>query len=244
MIVGERLRQARIITGLTQTGLAKKLGIRQPAIVQFEKSARQPSPKTLEAISFATGFPVSFFSQEQRTSFPLGTLLFRGKKRMLVRERSEAHELASVLFEAIERLTRSMKERSVKVPILTDSRPRQAAVLTRSALGLSPEGPAKNLIHHLEAAGVVVMALPRPLPNRDAFSAWTASDSPVIALSPEKPGDRQRWSAAHELGHLVIHRQIKNNKANLEREANDFAGELLMPQQSYQRELVSCAINK
>jgi Zn-dependent peptidase ImmA (M78 family)/DNA-binding XRE family transcriptional regulator len=236
MIVGERLRQARNIKGLTQTSLAKVVGVRQPAIAQFESGARQPAPETLEAIAFATGFPTGFFLQERRTHFPLGTLLFRGP-RMLESAKTEAHELASLVYEAFESLSRNVKPLPLKVPVLVGEKPAEAARLTRSSLGLSPEGPVRNLVHHLEMAGVAVLAVPKPLPIRDAFSAWTTTEVPVIALSPDRPGDRQRWSAAHELGHLVLHRQIRGEARTLESEADAFAGALLMPKESIRQDM-------
>jgi Zn-dependent peptidase ImmA (M78 family)/DNA-binding XRE family transcriptional regulator len=239
MIVGDRVRQARTIKGLTQKQLADLVGVRQPAVAQFEHGSRQPSPETLEAIAFATAFPVAFFSKEQLTHFPFGTLLFRGKTRMSERERTEAHELAAILYEAIETLAKNIKPLPIKIPLLSDRRPSDAAELTRSAVGLSPHGPVRNLIHHLESAGVCVIAAPKPLSNRDGFSAWTSTNVPVIALSPEKPGDRQRWSATHELGHLVMHRQIKDTTRNLEREADAFAAAFLMPDSSIRPEMGS-----
>jgi Zn-dependent peptidase ImmA (M78 family)/DNA-binding XRE family transcriptional regulator len=236
LIVGERLRQARVIRGLTQTNLAKRVGVKQPAIAQFENGSRDPSRETLAAIAFATGFPPAFFSKPVRTHFPMGSLLFRGKARMTERQRGQSHELASLLFEAFETLASNVNTLPITVPMLTNRDPSKAAQLTRSALGLSPNGPLKNLVYNLEMAGAAVIALPVDLPNRDAFSVWTSSGVPVIVLSHDRPGDRQRWSAAHELGHLVMHRQVVERGKTLEDEADAFAAELLLPKSSIREE--------
>lgn len=156
---------------------------------------------------------------------------------MLQSERVEAHELASLAYEAYESLARSVKPLPVKIPMLSDTSAVQAAQLTRSAIGLSPQGPIPDLLHWLEMAGLAILALPKALPNRDAFSAWTTTDVPVVVLSSDRPGDRQRWSASHELGHLVLHRQIRDRTVNLEREADAFASAFLMPEESIRRDM-------
>jgi Zn-dependent peptidase ImmA (M78 family) len=50
----------------------------------------------------------------------------------------------------------------------------------------------------------------------------------VIALAGEFPGDRVRFSAAHELGHLVLHGPQERSR-EVEVEADAFAAELLTP---------------
>jgi Zn-dependent peptidase ImmA (M78 family) len=53
---------------------------------------------------------------------------------------------------------------------------------------------------------------------------------PVIVISGEAPGDRLRFSVAHELGHLVMHQSIRGDLGAIEREADAFAGEFLVPE--------------
>ena len=48
-------------------------------------------------------------------------------------------------------------------------------------------------------------------------------------------GDRIRSSTAHELGHLVMHKGLNYDGSNLEDEANQFAAEFLLPEQSMRR---------
>lgn len=59
---------------------------------------------------------------------------------------------------------------------------------------------------------------------------WTAvlvgRRHPVIGVSPAVPGDRFRFTLAHEIGHLTIH---VRKTTNTEHEANRFASALLVP---------------
>ena len=67
--------------------------------------------------------------------------------------------------------------------------------------GPSPDRPIGRLIRTLERHGVWVLAIPGPLPRRDACSAWAGGDDshPVIVVAAAA-GDRRRFSVAHELG--------------------------------------------
>ena len=63
MITPDRLRQARELRGLTQTALARQVGVHPSAIAQLETGRMQPSPAVLDALSRATGFPPAFFTR-------------------------------------------------------------------------------------------------------------------------------------------------------------------------------------
>jgi Zn-dependent peptidase ImmA (M78 family) len=87
----------------------------------------------------------------------------------------------------------------------------------------------------VERAGVVVVRLPTHLEDHDSYSVWPGSiidGRPIIAMTADHPGDRDRANTAHELGHLVLHtlrRTVDPDEA--EREAWRFAGAFLVPRQ-------------
>ncbi|WP_270200072.1 ImmA/IrrE family metallo-endopeptidase [Bifidobacterium pseudocatenulatum] len=83
----------------------------------------------------------------------------------------------------------------------------------------------------MERRGVVVA--PLTVDAGDAVSdGVTYPGMALIGYFPEgKPGDRLRFTIAHELGHLVLHRHRRPiDAALMEREANEFAGEFLFPE--------------
>jgi len=106
-----------------------------------------------------------------------------------------------------------------------------AAAVTRQALELPPDQPIGPLIRTLERGGVWVLAIPVPLPQRDACSTWAGGDgaTPVIVVAATPAGDRRRFSVAHELGHLVLHRVPQGSPHALERQADAFAEAFLLP---------------
>lgn len=239
MINGEKIRQAREMRAWTQTSLAEKVNVSQSHIAQVESGYIQPSQEVLESIALQTGFPPAFFRQENSTSFPEGSLLFRARRSITATQRAQAHQYAKTIFEAVEKLTEDLEVVPVVLPKDTEE-PKAAAQDTRAALGLSPDTPIPNLIRAVERAGVFVIALPVALEKRDAYALWAGDrgQQPVIVVAGETPGDRLRFSVAHELGHLVLHREYRGSEKEMDKEADQFASELLLPEEPIRHELI------
>lgn len=238
MINGDRIKQVRELRGLTQTGFAQSLGVTQSTIAQIESGRVMPSEELLQRIVLQTGFPVGFFKKNIAADFPLGSLLFRARASMTLRERNEALQFARTVLEISETMENQFEKISLRLPRF-EGDPKTAAIQTRSLFGLSPDSPVQNLTNLLEKNGILVIALPTKFRNRDAFSAWVGIDSrrPVITLSNmDVPGDRLRFNLAHELGHLVMHQAIRGDIKEVEQEANLFASEFLMPAESIRKE--------
>lgn len=236
MTYGDRIRQARELLGWTQQQLADKLGVRQPVIAQLEAGLYQGRDLT-SAIAFKTGFPPSFFSDPYIEDFPLGSLQFRGHSRLMRRDRQQAHRYGQLVYELYRRVSMNLRRPPVRLPRIVSGNHIEAATATRSAMGLAPDTPIKNLVNSAEKIGVVILGLPVGLEGRDAFSVW-ADDTPIIALAAGRPGDRIRLNVAHELGHLVMHQALRGTMKSLEKDAFNFAGELLLPQIAVLQEMV------
>jgi Zn-dependent peptidase ImmA (M78 family) len=83
----------------------------------------------------------------------------------------------------------------------------------------------------LESKGVRVFSLAIDAKEVDAFSMWYGG-KPFVFLNTFKSAEHCRFDAAHELGHLVLHRHGQCQGSELEREANAFASAFLMPRKS------------
>jgi Zn-dependent peptidase ImmA (M78 family)/DNA-binding XRE family transcriptional regulator len=239
MINPARLQQARVVRGFTQTVLAQQVGVHQSAVAQLETGRIQPSPEVLDAISRATGFPLAFFTRPSGPAFPLGSLRFRARAAMTARQRQQAWWYAHTLYELMAQMAAQTDYPAPHVPRMTGD-PVAAAQRTREVLGLAPDQPIGPLIRTLERSGVWVVAIPVPLPRRDACSAWAGGDGsiPVIVVAATTAGDRRRFSVAHELGHLVLHQVPEGSPRELERQADLFAEEFLLPAAAMRRVLV------
>jgi Zn-dependent peptidase ImmA (M78 family) len=119
------------------------------------------------------------------------------------------------------------------------SDPAAAARALRVAWGLG-NGPITHLVRRLEAHGIVVLTPQRDedLRSVDAFST-SRLPRPLIVLTPNRTDDvyRHRFSAAHELGHLVLHDDATPGDIGQEREADAFAAAFLTPRESLLPEL-------
>jgi Zn-dependent peptidase ImmA (M78 family) len=218
--------------------LAEKLGIQQYVISQAERNARVLSDDLLRQVSEVTGFPVEFFDESPESEFPLGSLLYRKFNYLSSQDKTHAYRMAWQSYYLYERLSKRLRTIPLRIQKYIEEDPITATRLIRSAIGCEPETPIKNLINKFERHGIIIIMLSEEINGLDAFSSWVNGIYPVIALSPERPGDRQRLSAAHELVHLVLHQSFRGGFDGLEREANQFAAELLLPEEAMRREIV------
>ncbi|SRR6266566_1721408 len=251
MINGYRIRQARELAHLTQTELADTVGTVQSTIAQIESGRLQPSEPLIEAIASHLGFPASFFSREDPPNFPLGSLLFRSHMNMSAIEKAEISRLGQIEFEMSNVMGKRVRNKiALRLPQLTDE-PTDivtAAQLTRNALGLSLDVPIPNLVKAVEQTGTIVLSLPAHFETCDAFSLWANVPSiqapfemkkPLVVISGETPGDRLRFSLAHEIGHLVLHQAVRGTTREMEDEAHKFAAELLLPEIVMRQEITT-----
>ncbi len=239
-MIGERIRLAREFCGLTQQELADGAGISQPALSQIEVGqVREPVRQTMEAISDATGFPLSYFDLGPLPDLPEGN--YRKLARGTVRASKQVRAQTRHIVEIVQRGERSLRLPPVRIaPVSELSGPDEIeslVVTVRDTLGVGERDPIPNVIRAVERSGVVVARLPGEVEAYDSFSAWPelglGEGRPVIVLTGEHPGDRERFTVAHELGHLVLHsirRGIEHDQA--EKEANQFAGALLLAPQA------------
>jgi Zn-dependent peptidase ImmA (M78 family) len=105
-----------------------------------------------------------------------------------------------------------------------------AALRTRWGLGT---GPIPHLVRLMENRGIVVALTPfvdHEIAKVSAFST-SAIPRPVIVLTPDRSDDvyYYRFTAAHELGHLVLHPDVEPGDLIQEREADAFAAAFLTP---------------
>jgi len=228
---GDRIRQARELSALTQVELENRSGIKQPAIAQIEAGVYVPSDSVLEAIALRTGFDIGFLKQEKPPAeFPIGSFLYRTQARVTAKEKAQAHRTAQLMFE----IALVMRARLQDIPVLiprTSEPPEEAARIARASLGFSPESPIKNLMDSVERAGVLVLKIPLEISGLDGFSSWVGlnHDIPVICLLSGKKGYRTRFTLSEELCHLIKHNPLRCTVREADDEARRFVGELLLP---------------
>ncbi|MBN9389569.1 MAG: ImmA/IrrE family metallo-endopeptidase [Chloroflexi bacterium] len=255
MINPSRIKQARVLGRLTQAQLAESVGLQQSMIAHIEGGRYEPSEETLHAIAKVLNFPVSFFHRLGPPNFPSGSLLFRAHATQAAADKDHAYEFGRLEYESVLLLAKKVRVKpAYKLPQLTgeylegEVSVREAAEQTRSALGLSLDQPIRSLVRLIEQSGVVILALPTGSSKCDAFSQWASIDEnkntsstkrAFIALASEVPGDRLRFTLAHEIGHLVLHQSVPIGSTKIEDEAHKFAAEFLMPAEVMRQQITT-----
>lgn len=147
--------------------------------------------------------------------------------KMKAGQRDATIAACSLSFLMNDWLERRFKLPEAELPDLREDSPKIAAATLREQWGLG-ERPIKNVIHLLEVKGIRLYSLAQNCVEVDACSLWR-NDQPYMYLNTFKSAERSRYDAAHELGHLVLHRHGAPTGQNAEQAANEFAAAFLMP---------------
>jgi transcriptional regulator with XRE-family HTH domain len=203
---------------MTQTAVASAAGVSPAAISQFEKGETRPVPETLLRLADALNFPVQFLSvgtlpssrETQPADGPGDRGYFRSLRSISVTDRRRALALAQLIRDLADRLNETVQlpDKDIpRYPVTVDADPAAAekcAEQTRAAWKLPP-GPISNVVSTMERHGIVCARYHAGTHAVDAFSV-PFPEWPVAVLGDDKAKrDRERFSTAHELGHLVMH---------------------------------------
>ena len=226
----ERLTLARQRRGLTKSQLAETCGLTLRSITGYEGASSSPSRDTLNRISRYLKVPISFFARPE-PEFPSAEgVSFRALTAMRAGQRDAALGAGAIAFELHDWINAQFNLPATSVPDLPNMDPEAASEMVRTEWGLG-QLSIGNTIHILEAHGVRVFSLTEDNAEVDAFSLWRGN-VPFVFLNTRKSSERSRFDAAHELGHLVLHRKGGPVGRQAEHEANLFASAFLMPQTS------------
>lgn len=234
MINGKCIKLARESRGLSQSKLSEMLGVTQATLSRFEKGVLTVTPEAVSKMANVLNYPASFFEKDicivGETS-----LFYRKRASMTVKDLSILESKISILSKGIDELMESINIPELRIPSVepsVDNSPQEIAYKVRNFLGV-PAGPIDKIVSLLEKNGVIVMFLDvDDMEKFDGLTMFTMNQAPVIWINRNIPNDRKRFSLAHELGHLVMHLRSDNlekSEEQKELEANEFAGEFLMP---------------
>ncbi len=228
-----RLKLARIRRKLTLTELAKRVGLTSRMVSEYEKDYCEsvPPPSTIEAFSKALDYPSGFFFIEQDLEeISPDTVSFRSLKSMRAAQKNAAIGAANLGLMISEYFEARFNLPEVNIPNLRGFEPEAAAAAIREYWNIGSKS-ISNVIHLLEINGIKVFSLSENAQSVDAFSFWK-DEQPFVYLNTQKSGERGRFDAAHELGHLLLHRHGTPQGRDVEAEADSFASYFLMPRRS------------
>jgi len=218
--------------GLSQRALAEKIGVSAMAVSKYEREMDIPGSGVLVRLSKALDMKPEYFFR--RIQLDLSAPDYRCEKALKSKEKkiieAKAKESVERFLEAQDILAPGDRFSgfNAEIKIRAQEDVENAAIKMRRDWALG-EDSIENLTQILEDHGFCVQGLAW----MEKFVACTfmirsANNRPVIVFNSNSsiPGDRQRFSLAHELGHLCM--TVMGGVAH-ETAANRFAGAFLVP---------------
>jgi Zn-dependent peptidase ImmA (M78 family)/DNA-binding XRE family transcriptional regulator len=232
MALGARIKQARQLRGLSQRDLAGRVDISDTTVSKYEREVTLPDSAKLMEIAEALDIDLSYFLRNPRVGEikpvyrKFSSMRVKDENAIIERIRDWLErylEVESILeIDALDfqwpgrfpHAVRSMEEVE------------QASLDLRDAWDIGRD-PIENLTERLEDHAIRMGRIDAP----DDFDACAVEAEvnggiPVIVFNADPPGDRQRFSIAHELGHLALNVE---GELDEEKACNRFSGAFLVP---------------
>jgi len=231
---------------MTATELAKAVGVTSAAVSRWESQKMAPARTSVVRMSLALRFPLGFFYGGPLEAIPVDLPTFRARRSMTAKVRDGAcadGEFAINLLMPFFRQRFELPKPALPVVAgeMEDSSPAAVATFLRHFWNMG-SGPINNMIHLVEAKGVTVFWLSQNEDKVDAFSLWFDEHPYIFLNDGPVDGERERFTVAHELGHLMLHKneayatRYGPNWSHNEQQANEFASSFLMPYTEFRAE--------
>lgn len=241
---GNRIQRLRTANGLNQAQLAEATGLPTGAVSMVEHGRQGLDGDALERVADALGCSVSYLTQSvgQPTSTRPWLRAYADASKKAVDRYVADSEMAIAAFQALR-----LKAIPETMPYFDEDANDEDAIEdfageVRQAAGLANDDVVGNCIRRVERLGVVVLPMHDEL-GRHMGLSQRVDAIPVIRVSRPHladdgtvtpSGDRQRFTVAHELGHLTLHATTPPpataEQARLvEQQAHRFAGAFLTP---------------
>lgn len=239
------LRRLREDRGWSQAALADRAQLSRDGYRKIELGDSAPRGSTVQELARALEVPLA---ELLRPVPRVSHVRFRSLKRLTSRGKvladvaiwlSNYRQVESALADEkpfkLEQFARRNHHADITPPALARE--------VRAALGLNAHVPIRNICGLLESAGVKVF--PIQVAN-DAFfglSVGLADGGPAVVVNtfPRIAVERWIFTAAHELGHLLLHLDAYDTedaaeRPSEEREADSFAAHFLLPDAAFKEE--------
>lgn len=254
----ERLIQARLIRGFSRQEIADAFEITRQAVSQYENGICRPKPEVMRQYQTYLDMPLNFFYsqplQKTNTAFH-----FRKLQKSTNTEQGCTAVRLGFMAEVYSYFSKYMEFPETNIPMKNEydcyNEAEIEAIATQVRNQWNLKGrPIKNITALMENYGCIISKFScKKNVDIDACSKifdLNGEARPFIALISDTgvSSCRERFSLAHELGHMILHSwadvDYTKNKAEhnrIEAEANYFAGAFLLPFDEFSREALSCS---
>lgn len=251
--VGENVHQLRELNGLSRKELADILHITEQAVWQYENNKTFPNINIFNKLCALFNVDYQYFFVESPITSNVTNeehIAYRAddrKSRKKTKFELRYLDFLSYYIDYFESFLKvpkgvisSLQTKAEQIMYSSDDRAEQInkiSKMVRKKLRLTDN---RKLMVSLEQSGIYILEKKNLGHTIDAYSTITNKGRPFIVLGTyRKSAVRRTFDLAHELGHIVLHKNVdmetleNNEYRTIEREANDFASDLLMPKNSF-----------
>lgn len=238
-MIGERLQRARKGAGLALRALAEQADLSHTTISKFEKELQQPSSAQLIKLAKILGVRTEYFFRPE--TLKIEGIEFRKKSTL---PQKSLDKIQADIFDQAERwheLLNLYPQSPIQPFALPDGLPEQISdaeqiealaetIRAQWKLGLNC---IPDMIDTLESQGIMVISSTVDSEHKFDGLAGAIKGMPLIVVGANWTGDRQRFTLAHELGHLLLKGRVAESLLDDEETlCNRFAGAFLLPKQT------------
>lgn len=244
-LFAERFKSARLMNGFSLQDLADQLGnrISRQALHKYEKGSVMPDSDMLGFLCEALAVRPDYFFRSE--ALELGEIEFRKLKKLSSKEENRIIEHAKDYLSRYLELEKILNIKTQFVNPLEDFPPiensldiEKAASSVRKEWEMGSDAIA-NVVELLEDKHIKVIEVAAGDEYDGMQTTIKGSHIPVIAINIGKVSkdDRKRFTALHELAHLLL--KIPNSFSEKEKETfcHQFAGAMLFPAEAVKKEL-------
>ncbi len=249
---GERLKSARLFNKMTISELAENVAVSKQAISQYETNKSEPKLEVLLKLISVLGFPREYFYQSEKKKMAFGDTYFRSLAATSNKERMAQIERVRLFANIVNTIGEYIEFPSLSLYELKDSEEIDVEALAesvRQSWGIPENQPIRNIIDEMERHGIIVTDVFTDSAKIDAYSQVMQIEKKPMAIvilgTDKENAFRRNFSAAHELGHILLDDYFNvNDLTKLEyKEMEDtmhrFAGALLIPREAYTNDLMT-----
>lgn len=236
---------ARESRAMQQSQLSEQTGISKFAVNRLENSIHEASETSLALIAKELHYPRDFFYQEGEAQ-PVA-LSYRKRTTVPAKIITQIEANINIYRLNIEKVLSANLPADINIPLLDVSKYGSPAACAKQLRKLwkLPKGTVNNLSELLEANYMIPVNFDFETDRVDGRFIMALEKYPVIITNKRLLGDRQRFTLAYQLGHIVMHLYTSPGfERDLSHEANLFAAEFLMPEADIKDDLQDLSLPK
>jgi len=230
-IVSYRIKNARLLRGMSQQDVADELEVSKQMVSKYEKGTSMPSSPRLLKLSKLFNLKIDYFFRAFKVD--IGEVNFRKKSTFSVKRQNSLKEQIKINLENYLWIEDSLSIDYSFKNIIKDNKIENIEDVEIAVLKLRKEwdigtDPVHNLIQILEDKEIKVVELYDVDDKFDGLATYVNDKYPVIVVNGNFSVERKRFTLLHELGHLLL--SLPNCEINEEENfCNKFASEFLLP---------------